>query len=170
MQCDREALEANIARLSAEQSAAAAAAASSSAEAAVRAAAAMLEVVDEGVQADEPGSTTADDAGLPEATAARQPDGEGRDGFTTRSVDDGFGGSLSSVGSSKQGDTPRGDDATTASTAVDAGRRQQLFVVTNPTVDYTSASAPAAAAEAAYFESSTDVLTQPEGTASCWSL
>jgi len=59
-QCDREAMEANIARLSAEQTAAAAAAAGSSAEAAVRAAAAMLEVVDEGVQADEPRSTTED--------------------------------------------------------------------------------------------------------------
>ena len=59
-QCDREAMEANIARLSAEQSAAAAAAASSSAEAAVRAAAAMLEAVDEGVQADEPRAATED--------------------------------------------------------------------------------------------------------------
>jgi len=149
-QCDREALEANIARLSAEQNAAAAAAAAtSSAEAAVRAAAAMLEVVDEGVQADEPESAAGDGELQdvePTTVAVRQ--GVQSRGSTsrTRLTDDGFGGSLSSDGSSRQADTPvslHGDDSS------EAGRRQQFFLVTNPTVDDTSALAAAAAAIAA---------------------
>jgi len=139
VQCDREALEANIARLSAEQDAAVAAAATSSAEAAVRAAAAMLEVVDEGVEADEPESATADGGLLQEATAGVRQGGESRSSRTrTRLTDDGFGGSLSSDGSSRQADTPvslHGDDS-------EAARRQQFFLVTNPTVDDTSTSAP----------------------------
>jgi len=170
MECDREALEANIARLSAEQNAACAAAATSSAEAAVRAAAAMLEVVDEGVQADEPESTT-EDSRLPEATTttAGQQVGEYIDSITARLTDDGFGGSLSSDGSSKQEDTPvslHGDDASSTS---DAARRQQFFVVTNPTIDQPSTSA-AAAVPATYFDSCIINLPIHEGTASYWSV
>ena len=167
IQCDREAMEANIARLSAEQNAAAAAA-TSSAEAAVRAAAAMLEVVDEGVQADESRSTTEDgDGGLQEATLTAVRQGHGS---TTRLTDDGFGGSLSSDGGSKHDGTPvslHGDDA------CDSGHRQRFFVVTNPTVDDTSSAAAAAAAVAQAaaaadtdFDSCAVILPQHEGTTS----
>ena len=173
IQCDREALEANIARLSAEQNAAVAAAATSSAEAAVRAAAAMLEVVDEGVEADEPEadepeSATADGGLLQEATAAIRHGGESRSSRTrTRLTDDGFGGSLSSDGSSRQADTPvslHGDDC-------EAARRQQFFLVTNPTVDDTSTSSAAPAAAVAATESDSCSITMPQHdgkpTASC---
>lgn len=158
-QCDHEAMEANIARLSAEQNAADAATAASSAEAAVRAAAAMLEVVDEGVLTDEPG-TTAADGGLQAAATTVQQDGQSC-GSRTRLTDDGFGGSLSSDGSSKQEDTPislHGDDSSS-----DAARRQQFFVVTNPTVDDTTMLAAAAAAT----DSCIITLPQRKGTVSC---
>jgi len=164
-QCDREALEANIARLSAEQNAAAAPG-TSSAEAAVRAAAAMLEVLDEGVQADELRSTT-EDASLQEVATAVQPGTESH-GSTTRLTDDGFGESLSSDGGSKHEDTPvslHGDD-----TVTDAGHRQRFFVVTNPTVDYTPPPPPPAAAAAVApattdFDSCVINLPQHDGTA-----
>ena len=159
MQCDREALEANVARLSAEQNAAAAA--TSSAEAAVRSAAAAMELAaDEGVEADgPPESATSDDGGLQDATTAgaaaaataTPQRGAKIRGQMMRLTDDGFGGSLSSDGGSKQ-DTPVAvvaDGVASASTN-DAGRRQKFFV-TNPTVDdtLTSSSAAAAATEAA---------------------
>ena len=172
-QCDREAMEANIARLSAEQNAAADAAATSSAEAAVRAAAAMLEVVDEGVQADEPrSSTTEDGCGMQEQTSTPVRRGGLRYGSTTRLTDDGFGGSLSSDGGSKH-DTPvslHGDDA-----ASDVGQRQRFFVVTNPTVDDTSSSTAAAAAAAGTtvptdFDNYTIALLQQEGSSSCYNV
>jgi len=158
-QCDREALEANIARLSAEQNAAAVAAATSSAEAAVRAAAAMLEVVDEGVQADEP--TTADDE-LREVTSTWSR------GSKTRLTDDGFGGSVSSDGGSKQ-DTPVALHADNAEFTADAGRRQKFFV-TNPTVDDTSSSAAVTAATAATtveFDNCSITVLQSDGTTMC---
>ena len=148
-QCDREALEANIARLSAEQNAAATAGAvgASLAEAAVRSAAAALDVPDEGVETDEPGepeSAAAADDGPPaaqeEAVEGRQ---RGKVVRITRLTDDGFGGSLSSDGGGSKQDTPVG-----VSTAGDAGRRQKFFV-TNPTVDDATASSSSAAAAAA---------------------
>jgi len=169
MQCDREALEANIARLSAEQNAAAAAGAASSAEAAVRSAAAMLEVADEGVEADEPGSTPADDGGPQEAaTAAATTWQRGKmRGIMMRLTDDGFGGSLSSDGGGSKQETPvlggvhgEGEASTGDS---DAGRRQKFFV-TNPTVDDASTSVTAAAAAAADFDHCTFTQLPSDGT------
>ena len=170
MQCDREALEANIARLSAEQNAAAAAGAASSAEAAVRSAAAMLEVADEGVEADEPGSTPADDGAPQEATAAAATRQRGKmRGIMMRLTDDGFGGSLSSDGGGSKQETPvlvgvhgEGEASTGDS---DAGRRQKFFV-TNPTVDDASTMSvtAAAAAAAADFDHCTFTQLPSDGT------